>query len=330
MDNQALTMELKREREMIEYRIAQRKNNIAYEYFGIGDDLLEAEARGVVPHGQWEQWAQETTGLGIRTVQRIMRAAREVPVSKRTGALGQLNFRQLSTVLALPDGERESMAQKAHEERMTSRELEEAIKARQQAELEAERRLTQLQEIRQRAEDAEKRQSETERQIDQLAEAKAGELMNAAVQSAQEQANEIRELKRQLADMERSDAAPDDELVQKMQGMQADLERAELYAREQARKRQEAQQQLLALQSQMARGEAGGTDQETGLTLAEFASAARAFVGKCGALPHMHAQLAKINGRERMQWESHLKMVQTLLDGARDALRAVEGGGNCE
>jgi hypothetical protein len=40
--------------------------------------LNEAKAAGVVPHGQWEAWVTETTGLTPRQAQRCMKAATEI------------------------------------------------------------------------------------------------------------------------------------------------------------------------------------------------------------------------------------------------------------
>ena len=47
-------------------------------YIGIGKTLNEAKQSGVVPHGEWEEWVERTTGLSLRNAQRCMKAAAEI------------------------------------------------------------------------------------------------------------------------------------------------------------------------------------------------------------------------------------------------------------
>lgn len=114
-------------REGCEARIALYKEQIGTGYIGIGKTLNEAKAAGVVPHGEWEEWATRTTGMEIRYVQRCMQAATEI----RDGS--QMARLEMSKALMLLssglDAEtREQVAGKAADEGATVRELREQIK----------------------------------------------------------------------------------------------------------------------------------------------------------------------------------------------------------
>lgn len=114
-------------REGCEARIALYKEQIGTGYIGIGKTLNEAKAAGIVPHGEWEEWATRTTGMEIRYVQRCMQAATEI----RDGS--QMARLEMSKALMLLssglDAEtREQVAGKAADEGATVRELREQIK----------------------------------------------------------------------------------------------------------------------------------------------------------------------------------------------------------
>ena len=114
-------------REGCEARIALYKEQIGTGYIGIGKTLNEAKAAGIVPHGEWEEWATRTTGMEIRYVQRCMQAATEI----RDGS--QMARLEMSKALMLLssglDAEtREQVAGKAADEGATVRELRDEIK----------------------------------------------------------------------------------------------------------------------------------------------------------------------------------------------------------
>jgi len=307
----------------IESRIRQRRDNVTREFYAIGDELNEAKARGVVPHGQWEQWATEITGLSIRAVQRLMQAAREVPAERRaSSSLGQLEFRQLSAVLSLPEGEREAMADKALAEGMTSREVEAAIaKAREEATRAADKRQAALRDETNRL------RMDMERKAEALAAEMAEDDLMEAAKRAEDAEQALAASLRRVAEMEERIKATADNPAKdaELQALRAQLQQANDYASKQATLRAAAQNELLSARSQMARGQAT-TEATAGLTLGQFVEASRGYVARCGALPHMRAQLAGINKADREAWESNIAMVQQLLDGARDALNTLDGG----
>ncbi|MEA4928570.1 MAG: DUF3102 domain-containing protein [Candidatus Limiplasma sp.] len=304
----------------IEYRIRQRKENITREFYGIGDDLNEARERGIVARGEWEGWVTEITGLNIRTAQRMMQAAREVPPEQRlNSAMGQLEFRQLSAVLALPEGEREAMADRAVDEGLSTREVEEAVRqARADGQKAAEQQAAQR--VQNAEQEAELYRAAAEKVAKNYQKADAEYAQRLAQADAR-----VRALEAQMATAAAAPPAADGNGGEEARRLRAELASAQAYAREQARLRKEAQEEMLRAQSQTARDDRADA-QPVGLTLAQFAEAARAFVGRCGALPHMRAQLLHTTRREREEWESAIAMVQTLLDGGREALNLIDGG----
>lgn len=118
-----------------EARIHLYKEQIGSGFIGIGRTLIEAKAAKVVPHGAWETWVTQTTGLNIQQAQRCMRAAREI---KDGSALARLEMSKALLLLSsgLEESDRESLAEKAAAESATVQQLREEIK-RMRGDLEA-------------------------------------------------------------------------------------------------------------------------------------------------------------------------------------------------
>lgn len=102
----------------------------------IGQRLIEAKA--MLPHGDWLPWLEEKVEFSERAARRFMQLARECTNRPALANLGATKALQL---LALPESEREEFLSETHqvngEEKtvidMTSRELEKAIKERDEA-----------------------------------------------------------------------------------------------------------------------------------------------------------------------------------------------------
>ena len=110
-----------------EARIHLYKEQIGTGYIGIGRTLLEAKEAKVVPHGQWETWVTETTGLTARQAQRCMQAATEI---KDGSALARLEMSKALMLLGsgLDEEAREEIAEKAAEEGATVKDLREQLR----------------------------------------------------------------------------------------------------------------------------------------------------------------------------------------------------------
>ena len=99
----------------------------------IGRCLIEA--KGMLPHGEWKAWLEERVEFSQRTAQNFMRLAREF---SNPQALADLGATKALVLLALPPEEREQFLVEHNVVDMTSRQLEQAIKERDEAKAKAE------------------------------------------------------------------------------------------------------------------------------------------------------------------------------------------------
>lgn len=317
----------------IEYRIAAHMQGAYQNLLAVGQCLNDAKDAKLVPHGQWEEWVRRNTGFGERQAQKLMQAARSVQPGS---AMERLPISKIQAILSLPEPEREGMAEKAASEDMSLRALQEEIKAAQRRAEKAEGLNAGLLE---KQRESERRAAEAEKKAAETARAEAAERYQAALAAekerlltlyhmqSQEQERKIAEL---AASLEEAKKADDDGQGTNEAGqmeiarLQAELKEAEEYAERQAELRQKAQDELLAMQSQAARGELDSPDDT--MTAANLAAAVRAFVGAVGVMPHMGAALAGLNSNDREEMRQYIDMVAAWVDGARGALDTL----NCE
>ena len=94
----------------------------------IGRCLIEA--KNMLPHGEWKDWLADRVEFSERAAQRFMRLAREW---SNPTALSDLGATKALTLLALPAEERERFMEDNNVIDMTTRQLEQAIKERDEA-----------------------------------------------------------------------------------------------------------------------------------------------------------------------------------------------------
>lgn len=94
----------------------------------IGRCLIEA--KDMLPHGEWKDWLADRVEFSERAAQRFMRLAREW---SNPTALSDLGATKALTLLALPAEERERFMEDNNVIDMTTRQLEQAIKERDEA-----------------------------------------------------------------------------------------------------------------------------------------------------------------------------------------------------
>ena len=124
--------------DQLELRIRDQRERFTQGLLEVGRCLNEAKDAEIVPHGYWVDWVAANTGLNIRSAQRLMRAAREIP---KTSALSLLDFSKVSALLALPAEEREEFARENDAENSTLRQLEAAIREKKEAQRQRDRAL---------------------------------------------------------------------------------------------------------------------------------------------------------------------------------------------
>lgn len=285
--------------EGIEYRISIHMHGAYREILAVGRCLIEAKESGLVPHGQWEDWVRRNTGMGERQAQRLMQAARSVQAGS---AMETLPISKIQVILSLPEPEREAMAEQTFRENLSLRELQAEVQRQRQRANEADERARQSETSRAEA---------VERLRAELAAAKAAPTDGVSPEAQAE----IDRLKEALEKAETNAGAEIDRL-------RGDLADAEAYAQRQAEQRQQAQREMLALQSRAARGELEETGELRGV---DIAAAVRAFIGTAGILPHMSATLARAGAGQRREIRQYVEMIAAWVDGALKALNAVAG-----
>lgn len=99
------------------------------------------EAKDMLQHGEWLPWLERETDMTDRTAQRYMRAFNEYgaaqqsffgPVTNAT-TLSDLSISKALALLSVPESEREQFAADVDAEHLSARELEKAIRERDQA-----------------------------------------------------------------------------------------------------------------------------------------------------------------------------------------------------
>ncbi len=144
------------------------------------------EAKQALPHGEWLPWLNERVELSERAAQRFMRLSREW---SNPTALSDLGATKALALLALPADERDQFIETHNVVDMSARQLEQAIKDRDEA--------------RKAAENAQAEASAAEQARAKMAEDMA--LLNARLSGAQEDreqaAQAVARLEAQLAEL---------------------------------------------------------------------------------------------------------------------------------
>ncbi len=132
-----LTPKEGRDIETITNEVLELKKTAGESILGIGHRLLEAKS--VLKHGEWLPWLSERVDLSERAAQNFMRLAREW---SNPQALSDLGASKALALLAIPAEDREEFIAADHVvdggevkkvAEMTTRELDRAIKARDEA-----------------------------------------------------------------------------------------------------------------------------------------------------------------------------------------------------
>ncbi|MEN6325816.1 MAG: DUF3102 domain-containing protein [Syntrophomonas sp.] len=118
----------------------QTKTMILYNSIEIGRRLCEAKQ--FIPHGEWGKWLETSVDYSQSTANNLMRIFDEYGAEQLTlfddlgaksQALGKLGYTQAVALLGLPAGEREDFIKDHDIDSMSTRELQQAIKERDQA-----------------------------------------------------------------------------------------------------------------------------------------------------------------------------------------------------
>lgn len=116
----------------IRYLSAQAKSMTVW--FGVEIGKRLAEAKEMVGHGGWLDFLKNETEFSSSSAGRFMQIAREYGgKTSNFPTLGNLSVSNALRLLAVPEDEREEFAQTVDAEHLSSRELEQAIRERDEA-----------------------------------------------------------------------------------------------------------------------------------------------------------------------------------------------------
>jgi len=259
----------------------------------IGKGLIEAKAQ--LPHGEWLPWLKTRVGFPEKAAQRFMLLARKY--SDPT-ALSDLGATKALMLLALPDDERDEFISGPHlvdgEEKtvidMTSRELEQAIRERDEA--------------RQAAESAQAdarsaEESRAKMEADMVLLREQCRTAQESVVSAQKELEELKSRPMEVAvmtvDQEKLDAARAEAVAE----MQAKLDKAKA-ARDKAEEKRKAAEAALA--DANAKLEAAAKEERKDVIGADrdLAQFALLLEQTQETVNRMHGLLMKVRGREEL------------------------------
>lgn len=281
----------------------------------IGRGLIEVKAK--LPHGEWLTWLAEKVNYSERTAQRLMKIAREW---SNPTAVSDLGARKAFMLLALPPEERASFMAENHlvdgQEKsvidMTSRELEKAIRERDEACAAAET-------ARAEARNAEESRAKMEADMQALEDVhRSAQESEAQARSALAEAQkELQALRDKPVDVA-VETVVDDEAVKKAREdavaeMTAKVNQAEA-ARKEAEKKREAAEEALA----EARQKLEETEKASPFSAdADLAAFKLLFDQAQVQVNQLHGLLLKVRGRD----EEAAGKFQNALLALADAVR---------
>lgn len=211
----------------------------------IGRCLIEA--KDMLRHGEWLPWLSERVELSERTAQKFMKLAREW---SNPNTLADLGASKALILLALPEGERDSFLEENNVIDMSARQLEQAIKERDEA--------------RAAAEHAAADQRAAEQARDKMAEDMR--LLNARLSGAREEREQamqaVSRLEAELADLKARpvevavETVVDQDAIDKARAdaiaeMQSKLDKAKEAQKKAEEKQKAVEENLAAVQQQL-------------------------------------------------------------------------------
>lgn len=110
---------------------AQANNMMLMYAIEVGRRLVEAKA--MLQHGEWGAWLKEKVEFSQQTANNLMNIYEEYGKNPNSKLIGNLTYTKALKLLAVPEEEREEFVQENKVDDMTVKELEKAIKERDEA-----------------------------------------------------------------------------------------------------------------------------------------------------------------------------------------------------
>ena len=280
-----------RDIESVTAEILRLKQEAGNAILAIGDRLIEAKS--MLSHGEWLPWLTEQVEFSESTAQRFMRLAREW---RNPSALTDLGATKALTLLALPPEEREQFISEHHTDNgedktvidMTSRELEQAIRERDEARLAAEAAL---------ADAKSAAESRAKMEADMVLLKEQHRSFQDAVSAAQKELEELKARPVDVAvmavDQEKIDAARSEAVAE----MQAKVDKAKAARDKAEEKRKEAESALAAVRAKLE--EAGKAERKAAIAGDSDLAVFQLLFGQAQEIANkLHGLLIKAQGRE--------------------------------
>ena len=190
------------------------------------------EAKEMVPHGEWAAWLEKNVDFSQSSANNFMKIYTEYGdiqgelwgASAKSQTFGNLSYSQAVALLAVPAEEREEFVKENHVEDMSTRELQEAIKARDEALAAVEK--------------AEKKEKKLQKDLDfankklKMEQEDHEKMQKAAEDAANETQAKIEELREKLAAAEAKEPEPSEEMQAEIERLKEQLKKAELLGAE--------------------------------------------------------------------------------------------------
>ncbi len=273
------------------------------------------EAKEIVPHGEWQKWLQDNADVSTRTAEDMIASYRRFGGKPEFEKLGRAKVFRL---LPLPEDMEERFMRENDIDKMSSRELQEAVKrAREEAREEAEK---EIEAERQARLEAEERARAAEDKEPEIPEELKDELRRAR-ETAEERLEEIN----RLAAIGREAIEERNQTAREISNLKRELSDRSDMLREQQEDYDRVQRELLNIKSAIAKGDAERTPMDT-LTLEIFAQAVRQFIGACFRMPQMRTSFATMDSTEKTEYDELLKAVEDWCRKSRSALDSVTIG----
>jgi DNA repair exonuclease SbcCD ATPase subunit len=132
---------------------------LLYSAIEIGRRLTEA--KGLIPHGEWGKWLEESVSYSQRTAIYLIRLFEEYGSTQsdlpNSQALANLSYTQAIILLGVPEEERAQFIAELDLESMSTRELQKAVQERSRAAAERDQALEEKTELQQTLADKENR-----------------------------------------------------------------------------------------------------------------------------------------------------------------------------
>lgn len=273
------------------------------------------EAKTLLPYGQWGQWLREEVEFSQSTAQNFMKifeeyGARQVSLfgDAESQTLGNLPYTHALKLLALPAEEREEFAREHHVEDLSSRELADLLRERDQAREDAARERQALTGERDAALDKAQAAEKARREAETLAQAARAQL-ETAKRAAEESQKALRELRENpevpetvLAQLRaEADRAAQQAAEKQLQAAQEAEKRAEELKKALKVKTDESRRRVEQLEKQLA-----AADPDTAVFKTWFAAIQQDFL-------RLREAESQVSGREAEKGQKLRNAVRALL-----------------